>query len=567
MAKYNQKPVSEIQPTVTHQGGAGFTQKPENELIGILATGLENTFYEKESERDIRFAQVLNEVAKKNKLFAAKALIYARTVFGQRTVTHRGAVELLKHFAGDELGKKFYSKRSRKENAGGIVYRIDDMLEILACYLAKNGANAPIPNAIKKGFALAIEDADMYELAKYQAKNRSVSLVDVVNLVHPIESKKNGFIEVEIADYQKAVKGTKYAAQLPESYEKEGKVFVRISALRALVLGLLKQFNTVEDKNTEAGKTVSEAFKSGELTSEAAEEKLNELKTENFTELIAKKKIGYLALLRNMRNILNTDNAELVDSACDLLIEDKFIQKSLVWPHQIDLALEIMLLEFNSNKYLSKVAKALDIAYERSIPNLVGLFPEGRTAVVFDTSGSMEGGYGSGVQIEKGGKACSINKRPCEKAALVAATFTKAMNSPVYHFASGCERIIGYNPNDTINTLKKHFMGYNGRVGHGTDYSQIFSLFLRSNEKFDRIIIITDEQDGGRVEGMLKAYSAKYGTPYIYLVNIVGYGPTVMKAGNKVFRIFGYSKDIYETAKKVELDPNVVIKAINQINI
>jgi len=159
MARYNEKRISkpEVKPVITHQGGEGYTQKVEKELVGLLATGLSNTYYEKETEREVRFKDVLKRAAQKNSLFVAKALIYARTVFGQRSVTHYGAVELIPFLSGTEIAKKFYSKRDRKENRGGIVYRLDDMAEILACYQAKNGIDAPLPNAIKKGFKEAIE--------------------------------------------------------------------------------------------------------------------------------------------------------------------------------------------------------------------------------------------------------------------------------------------------------------------------------------------------------------------------------------------------------------------------
>ena len=66
MAKYNQKVEPVIKKTVTHQGGTGLTQRPEHELIGILATGLDNTYYENENDRDKRFAEVFNKVASKD---------------------------------------------------------------------------------------------------------------------------------------------------------------------------------------------------------------------------------------------------------------------------------------------------------------------------------------------------------------------------------------------------------------------------------------------------------------------------------------------------------------------
>jgi 60 kDa SS-A/Ro ribonucleoprotein len=562
MAKYNQNVEPVVKKTTTHQGGTGLTQKPEHELIGILATGMDNTYYEKEGEREKRFKDLIGTLGKKNKEFVAKALVYARTVFGQRSVTHFGAVELIPFLQGDELGKRFFSKRDRKLNKGGIVYRLDDMTEILAAYLAKNGAEASIPNSLKKGFREAIEDADAYELAKYQMKGKSVSLIDIVNLVHPKETSKNGTIFVAFDEYQKAVKGTKFEKEpITLDSPEEGKV--GISALKALVLGLLKQFNTVEDKNTESGKAVAEKVKSGEISKDEAAVILNEAKTENYKELIETKKIGYLALIRNLRNILKTNDTALLDEACILLVQPEFIKRSLVWPHQIDLALEIMTMEF-SGAPMAKVTKALSEAYELSIPNLQKLLPEGRTAVVFDTSGSMQGGWGSKIVIDK---KTTINKAPAEKAALVAATFAKGVFGDVYHFGNDAAKITGWNPNDSINTLKKNFMSHNGECGHGTEFGSCFRLFERTNEKYDRVIIISDEQDGhNKVESEFASYCRKFGTPYVYIINVCGYATTApIKSGQRVFRLYGYSQDIYEKIPQVEINPEVLIDEINKI--
>ena len=557
MGKYNTKVEPVVTKTVTHQGGTGFTQTSISELVGILSTGLSNTFYENEGQREKRFREVISEVAKKNPSFAAKALIYARTVFGQRTVTHYGAVEMIPFLQGDSLGKRFFSKRDRNKNIGGVIWRIDDMTEILACYLAKNGQDASIPNSIKKGFKDAIENSDKYVLAKYQSKGKTVSLVDIVNLVHPKETLQNGTVSVTEAEYLKATSGTKFAGQ---TYNKDEKGFVNISALRALVLGLLKQFDTVEDKNTETGKAVAEKVKSGEITKEQAVVELNEAKTDNYKELIETKKIGYLALLRNLRNILKTGDTALLDSACELLVQPDFIRKSLVWPHVIDLGTEILLLEF-SGQSMIKVATALGLAYELSIPNLKELLPEGETAIVFDTSGSM-----SSVGDVRIDAKTSINKSPAEKAALIAATLAKGVGGEVYHFANQAEQIKGWNPVDSINTLKQKFMSYSGRQGHGTNFGSCFHLFESMNKKYARVLIISDEQDGGgNVESNYKSYCAKFGTPYVYIININGYGPVAMKENSRVFRIFGYTGAIYETIKSKEIDVNAVIKAINEI--
>lgn len=510
MAKYNKKVVT---PTVTtHEGGVGYALDPKFELVGLLSTGINNTYYEKEGEREKRLKQVIDQVAKKDPTFVAKALIYARTVMGQRTVTHLGAVNLAPYLSGKDLGARFYSKRERKMNKGGIIFRLDDMLEISACYMAKNPGK-PLSNAIKKGFKDALESADEYELAKYQMKGSAVSLVDLVNLVHPKPSKKMEPV------------------------------------FKKLMAGELKQFNTVEDKNTKAGQEIAAQVKSGEITKEVADAKLKEAKEENYAELIRTRKIGYLALLRNLRNILKTSgNTELINMACELLTDVNLIKQSLVFPHQIDLALEIMLTEFNASQMV-KFVTALNTAYELAIPNLTELFTNGRTAVVFDSSGSMS----TAIRLsdKKQGSQAAL-----DKAVLIAATLAKGIGADIYTFATSCHGI-SYNPGDTVNTIKNNIRR-SCHAGGGTSFNTIFPVL---GNKYDRVFVISDMQGADELK------RSAYGNAHVYSVNICGYGTTMFKPGEKVYSIFGYSADIYELIKRVEIDPKALIKAIEAIEI
>ena len=65
----------------------------------------------------------------------------------------------------------------------------------------------------------------------------------------------------------------------------------------------------------------------------------------------------------------------------------------------------------------------------------------------------------------------------------------------------------------------------------------------------------------------LQAYKSKYGIdPYIYSVDLCGYGTTMFNPrNNKTVSIFGYSADIYEYIKKAEIDPKAIIKEIEAI--
>lgn len=513
MSRYNSKKPKNTTVVTNHQGGTGYKLDPKIELVSILASGFNNTYYEKLNERELRFADLIKEIAKKDVDFVAKALVYARSVMGQRSVTHFGSVQLAKFLSGHKVAKRFFSKRDRKKATGGIIYRLDDILEIIACYQALNPGK-PLPNSMKKGFKLALESADHYELAKYQGNGKSVSLIDVVNLVHPKPTK-----DME-------------------------------SIFKQLMNGELKQFNTIEDKNTKSGQEVAKKVKEGVISKEQAAVELNEAKEENFAELIKTRKIGYLALLRNLRNIINTGaNTEIVKGACTILVDEKLIRQSLVFPHQIDLALEILISECGvSNAKL--FIQALNKAYELAIPNLTELFSSGRTAVVFDSSGSMS----SKIRLvnNKQGHEAAINK-----AALIAATLAKGIGADVYHFADYCDSI-KFNPADSVNTLKNQFLAKQGHVGYGTSFS---SIMTKLGNNYDRVFVISDMQ--GRDAIARNSHS----NAYIYAVDICGYGTSMFKPGDKSFQIFGYSADIYEMIKKVEIDPKAIIKEIEAIEI
>lgn len=550
MAKYNTKTVPARPDAVTHEGGAAYKRNPKTELVALLATGITNTFYEKEDDRAKRLMSAIKEVATKDKLFAAKALIYARDTMGQRSATHLGAAMLAPYLSGDPVGTRFYGKRKRGVS-GGIVYRIDDMFEILAAYQFLN-PNKPIPNAIKRGFKAAIEDADMFELARYKGEGRKVSLVDIVNLVHPTPSKKNGSVEVSVADYNKAIVGTKFVGEKANSESGT----TRIATLRALVLGLLKQVNTVESTNSEAGQVIAKAVKAGTVTQKEADDLLVEAKTENFRELIESKKIGYLALLRNMRNILNLNDNTLTLDACRLLVNEDFIKRSRVFPHQIDLALEVLMTEF-SNSSANAVFMALNTAYDLSVPNLAGYF-EGRTAVVVDSSASMTS---SMVTTSNGKGRVNLKRTVWDKATLVAATLAKGIGADVFHFASGCEAI-KINVNDSVRSIASNIASKNGRVGHGTDLPSVFSTL----GSYDRIFIVSDLQTVGYAEQALKSYENRHGQTYLYCVDMCGYNATPFKESSaRVFSLFGYTSSMYELAKQVEVNPAALIDEINKI--
>ena len=84
-----------------------------------------------------------------------------------------------------------------------------------------------------------------------------------------------------------------------------------------MINGTLKSTDTWEAKLTKAGQKA-----------EGEEDKMN-LKADAWKELIESRKLPYFALLRNLRNIIEQAPG-MVDQACEMLIEENLIKKSLV---------------------------------------------------------------------------------------------------------------------------------------------------------------------------------------------------------------------------------------------
>lgn len=134
MSKFNEKAVGT--KTVNSAGGEAFSQTKELELISLLFTSFgENQHYRSESDTYKRLKDLINLCEKK---FVAKAIIYARTVIGMRSITHVAASEIAKHISGLDWAKDFYSS---------VIKRPDDMLEIISYHRMVNGK---ITNSMKK---------------------------------------------------------------------------------------------------------------------------------------------------------------------------------------------------------------------------------------------------------------------------------------------------------------------------------------------------------------------------------------------------------------------------------
>lgn len=468
MSRFN---ATKTTPTTTNvAGGVAYEMSNEMALVSLLLTSFGDDKYYAKANDEFKRLETLIDAC--DKYFVAQAIVFARTVFGMRSITHVAASLLAKHIGGAEWASRFFTR---------VVRRPDDMTEIVAYHKMRK---QKMSNAMKRGFAKAFEGFDRYQISKYRGDGKDVKLVDIVNLCHPVECDYNG------------------------------------GAISALVKGELKQEDTWEAMLSQAGSD-------------------RDKKREVWHSLIDAKKLGYFALLRNLRNIIQLDDNELKNKAYGVLTNEYLIDKSLVLPFRFDTAYEEM-RKIGANEAMRQVSRACEISC-KNVPRLVG-----KTLVALDVSGSMNG-------------------RPSQIASLFAAILAKSNDVDVMTFNDSA-RYVAFNPDDSLMTIKSSFRF----TGGGTNFN---SVFATANKAYDRIVLLSDMQSwmdnwwaGNSRDGM-RAYRRKWNTSCkFYSFDLAGHG-TLAIPERDTFCLAGFSDKIFDIMSNLEADKDAMMNEIKKISL
>lgn len=510
--KFNE--TAEKEEVTNFMGKKAYKQSPKEELIfAVLTTFVEKSYYESKDERITRIRELVAKVAKKDAAFVAKLAIYARTQFHMRSVFPVLVGELAKIHKGDATVRKAIAKG---------VTRVDDITELVA-YLGVDN----LSTRVKKGINQALNKFDSYQFAKYQGKDKEVSLVDVVNLTHP-------------------------KANNPKTR----------AALKGLVEGTLKNTDTWEAKKSAGGSTA-----------------------EVFTELLDDGKLGYMALLRNLRNIAQSGDAALIQKAADEIRDERAVMQSKQLPFRFLSAYEALEgmaatpvkgLQFEKSVDAVELLKsAVQDALTVSIRNIPLL--SGKTVILSDNSGSMHGDMG-------GGSAVSANsqKTTANIANLFAALYwMRADNTYVGLFG---DTLKAPKMNRTKGVLEnyKEVARVGGTVGGGTERGifEAFQILIKTRDMVDRIVIFSDCQVGTGCawydnQGNRGDNFNKLMTQYlqinpdckIYSVNLKGYANEMTPQNAQIMKLTGWSDKIFDIMERNEVAPGVMVAEVDALSL
>lgn len=465
--------------TTNLAGGDAFESSAKLKLLSLLFTSFVKDQFYRTSQEQLEEIKTL--LSEVDPMFAAKAAIYARNELGMRSITHVLTAHLCKQLSGNCWTRYFVRD---------VVRRVDDITEILAYYFSVYGKKE-LPMSLRKGLALAFEKFNEYQIAKYKAATKKVKLVDAVNIVHPKHNE----------------------------------------ALEKLVKRTLKAPNTWEVEITQAG----------QYAKNEADKK--ELKADAWRRLIENKNLGYFALLRNLRNIDQVNDEEVMDEALRLLVNEGAIKASLLLPFRFHTAMKT--LEKESLNFGNKIMRGISTALDISVSNCPTFY--GKTLVILDVSGSMHG-------------------RPADIGSLFSAILLKSNPDADFMTFASEAQYSNINTLDTILGIVKSIMF----LGGGTNF---YSIFETINKAYKRIIILSDmqgwEKNGyfGSIGACHNEYRKKYECdPLIYSFDLSGYGSLQFPERN-IITIAGFSDKILELMQCLEMDKNALMKMIDAVEI
>lgn len=402
-------------------------------------------------------------------------------VFARREFNMRSVSHILVAYLAHEVEGKPYTREVVK----AVALRGDDVTEIMACYL--NLFGKPIPNSLKKGIADTLQGFDEYTLAKYKGDGKSVKMRDLLCLCRP--TPKN----TEQSEMWKRLLNNELAT--PYTWETE----------------LSAKGNTAKV----------------------------------WEELIDSKKVGYMALLRNLRNILNA-NPSNVNNVLEYIENPTAVKKSKQLPFRYLSAYKEL-----GNIGGSRIFDVLENAVEASIENMPKL--DGTTVIAVDVSGSMRSPVSAKSKVQ------------CYEIAMLLGLIANRIcdNAYFYTFNDNIEKYALSRRSGILERVK------NSRCGGGTDMNLPFEKMIADNVKADRIIVLSDNECNGGywhkpVQALADEYRKKTGCDiWVHAIDLQGYG-TQQFYGKKTNVIAGWSEKVFDFIKLAEQGESNLEKTIEQ---
>lgn len=466
--------------TTNKSGHVAYSMTAKSKLVTQVLT----SFFNEDkfySDNSAEMQKTIKEVIKQDAEFVSKLAVYARRVFNMRSVSH----VLTAYLAHEPEGKQYV-----RETVRGVSLRGDDVTEIMSFYLATFGK--PVPNSLKKGINNVLVGDDIthgfneYTLAKYKGEGKAVKMRDLLCLCRP--TPKN--------------------AEQSELFKK--------CLENCLVTPLTWESELSANGNN----------------------------AETWEKLIDSGKVGYMALLRNLRNIIRA-NPSNIQTVYDIIQDPERVKKSKQLPFRFYSAYKAV-----ADIAGSKTFDVLENALESSVDNMPKL--PGTTVIAVDVSGSMSSPVSEKSEVK------------CYEIAMLLGLLANRI----------CDNSIFYTFNNSINKEmvsskcsileKVSATNCNG----GTYMYLPFEKMINDKVNADRIIVLSDNMNNNSSWNSkpTQRYADEYrkitgNDIWVHGIDLQGYG-TQQFHGAKTNIIAGWSEKVLDFISLAEKGEGTLERAI-----
>lgn len=496
--------------TMNSANGSAYKQTPKKELFNLVVNSFGyDGFYESSTERFKRLEEL---VCKCDPEYVAKLAVYTRTKMHMRTMPMAMLVLLAKHFSGSQ----FIRLATRNT-----ITRADELSEVLAAYQAINGRSGvkklnKLNNGLRRGIADAFYKFDEYQFGKYKNSSKDVSLKDAYFVSHP---KPRNDQDREL--FGKIINDS---LEIPFTWE--------------------TQLSEIGQKDI------------------TDEEKCQQ-RVALWEKLIFTRKIGYMALLRNLRNIIKDGVDDgVINTIVDIIQDPDQVKKSKQLPFRFFSAY-VSLKEYfdeisSDNKSITtislggksrrtnvfnKLADALEKAAMCAVSNIPGFENEReRILIACDVSGSMEAKISNKSDITY--KIVGL---------LMSLLVYKARKDSSYIlFADtigSCENMEGINVLECVDRLRNF-----KELGYSTYGYKVVEYILQNQISYDKVMFFTDMQlygsDISKIWNLYLHHVNKECKAIIF--NLAGYGCPFINDGNNCVTVGGLAENAFKLLYAVE---------------
>lgn len=407
-------------------------------------------------------------------------------------------------FARNELGMRSISQfvaswlnnktfKNKRAFYRNFMHRPDDVAEIFA---AVDQLNSKRSHALVRGAADYISSLSENTLAKYKLNSRIYNMYDVINITHA----HSHAIDLYKAD--------KLAAA--DTWE------VNISAKADKI-----------DRDQE------------------------------WKRLVEDHKLGYMALIRNLNNILsieNIDNAWIIEYLVPQIIDKEAIKKSLMFPYRFYTAYKN--LKTHNTYVVAALGTAFTYASQYNAPQF-----DGNSAIILDVSGSMMDpiSFNSDITIKEVGACFAV------------ALWLANPYCPVIKFGNS-PKLAKLNHLDNPFILIEKLCE-NDNCGYGTEIIPAFELLNKefNKDSYERIFIISDMQvmDGiswySYQGSPVKSYHKHFGEKPCYSFDLGNYHTQLLSPQDHIRYVTTLNDQVFKFIGLLESGINLV-DYINQFD-